>query len=402
MATSAIEVIYRGIFQKSMSRNICRSVVLAARKEGKIGTAFGRYGDSPERNGIPAKYFAVVADDPQELEEVLANYEPKAVDVSICVDDTLCKGVESWAWYGLQPINALTVEGGTVLVTSIQERDDIVRDIHVKDVAYNLAVVKGASSFSGLWVYKDDHTDVRILGALSRVCPQLVGLEALTETIRDQWHDEQKVKSAEMAYERVIGSTVEPGEGNPVEPYKFELPKWWEMGEAVTIPSLEVGGGFRGGEGGFQPVRSEVFKKYSTRTMRPVLNFETCTKCTLCWLQFPDSCFDVTPEELYDSNMESCCGCGVCEDVCPVPDCITMVNEEAFTDNSSQYDHWKRDRDGYMKWLEEKIGIAKSEKGDFGRSHGFHHWGGYNEQITAMKEAGIGGSRGDIVPPATK
>ena len=67
MAVTAIEVIYRGIFQKSLSRNICRTIVLAARKEGKIGTAFGRYGDSPERNGIPAKYFAVVADEVRNL-----------------------------------------------------------------------------------------------------------------------------------------------------------------------------------------------------------------------------------------------------------------------------------------------------------------------------------------------
>ncbi|HCH09046.1 MAG TPA: (4Fe-4S)-binding protein, partial [Dehalococcoidia bacterium] len=78
MAVTAVEVVYRGIFQRLLSRAICRTIVLAARKEGKIGTAFGRYSDSPERNGIPAKYFAVVADDPLELQETLAQYEPKA------------------------------------------------------------------------------------------------------------------------------------------------------------------------------------------------------------------------------------------------------------------------------------------------------------------------------------
>ena len=381
MAVTAVEVVYRGIFQKSLSRNICRTIVLAARKEGKIGTAFGRYGDSPERNGIPAKYFAVVADDADELQETLAQYEPKAVDVTIVVDDTLCKGVESWAWYGLQPINELTVEGGTVLVTSIQPAADLLEDIHVKDVPYDLAIVNGAKSFSGLWVYKDDHTDVRILGALARVCPKLVGLPAYQETILDQWDDQLKVGSAERARDRVRITPVEPGQGNTVEPFKFDQPGWKQMEEAVVIRGVEVGGGFRGGEGGFQPVRSDVFRKWSTRTMRPVVNFETCTKCTLCWLQCPDSCFDVTPEGLYDSDMESCCGCGVCEEVCPVPECITMVNEESFSDNSSQYEHWQRDRDGYMKWLDEKIGVAKAEKGDVGRSHGFHQWGEYEKQI---------------------
>ena len=384
MAVSAVEVVYRGIFQKSLSRNICRTIVLAARKEGKIGTAFGRYGDSPERNGIPAKYFAVVADDPVELEESLAKYEPKEVDVSVVVDDTLCKGIESWAWYGLQPINELTVEGGTVLVTSIQSSEELMEDIHVKDVPYNLAIVKGAKSFSGLWVYKDDHTDVRILGALAKVCPKLVGLDAYREAIVQQWDDELKAGSAERSYHSVTEYPIEPGQGNPEEPFRFDKPGWTEMKEAIVIEGVGVGGGFRGGDEGFQAQRSEVFKKWSTRTMRPVVNFETCTKCTLCWLQCPDSCFDVTPEELYDSDMESCCGCGVCEEVCPVPNCITMVNEQAFNDNASQYDHWKRDRDGYMEWLEEKIALAKEEKGEVGRSHGFHSWGTYEEQVETM------------------
>ena len=119
MSTGSVEVVYRGIFQKTLAKNICRGIVLAARKEGKIGTAFGRYGDSPERNGIPAKQFAVVSDTEEELEEHLAKYEPNNNDVTIAADDTLCKGVESWAWYGLQPINKLLRDGGTLLVTSI-------------------------------------------------------------------------------------------------------------------------------------------------------------------------------------------------------------------------------------------------------------------------------------------
>jgi hypothetical protein len=51
----AIEIIYRGIFQKTLATRISRAIVLAAHQEGKMGISFGRYGDSPERNGIPAK-----------------------------------------------------------------------------------------------------------------------------------------------------------------------------------------------------------------------------------------------------------------------------------------------------------------------------------------------------------
>ena len=88
MSTGSVEVVYRGIFQKTLAKNICRWIIFAARKEGKIGTTFGRYGDSPERNGIPAKQFAVVADTAEELEEHLAKHEPNNNDVTIAADDT--------------------------------------------------------------------------------------------------------------------------------------------------------------------------------------------------------------------------------------------------------------------------------------------------------------------------
>ena len=117
--TISVEVVYRGIFQKTLAKNICRGIVLAARKEGKIGTSFGRYGDSPERNGIPAKNFAIVAPNEEELQLSMAQYEPETTDVTISVDDMLCKGVESWAWYGLQPINQKVREQGTLIVTSM-------------------------------------------------------------------------------------------------------------------------------------------------------------------------------------------------------------------------------------------------------------------------------------------
>ena len=60
-----------------------------------------------------------MADDAEELEETLARYEPTEVDVTINVDDAMCKGIESWAWYGLQPINQLTKPDGTLIVTSM-------------------------------------------------------------------------------------------------------------------------------------------------------------------------------------------------------------------------------------------------------------------------------------------
>ena len=396
MSTVAVEVVYRGIFQKTLARNIVRTIVFAARKEGKIGTAFGRYGDSPERNGIPAKQFAIVSDSPEELEENLAVYEAREVDVTINVDDTMCKGIESWAWYGLQPINALTKPGGTLIVTSRQTADALIEDIHQKDSAYNLAIVPASTSFSGLWVYKDDHTDVRILGALARVCPELVSLDSMLAALEDQGWGGLKLTSARNTHDRLATRPVEPGEGSEDEPFSFDLPGWKSMEEGLVIRGVEGGAGFRGGaladgydpinsnaagDTSYEPTRSAVFKKFSTRSMRPVINFDTCIKCTLCWLQCPDTCFDVTPDGLYDANMEACCGCAVCEAVCPVADCITMVNEAEFNDNDSQWEHWTKDKDGYHQWMTDLIQVQKEK--DATRSHGYHSPGTYEAESEA-------------------
>lgn len=388
--TISAEVIYRGIFQTTLAKNICRGIVLAASKERKVGTAFGRYGDSPQRNGIPAKNFAIVAPNADELQMSLAQYEPRTTDISIAVDDMLCKGVESWGWYGLQPINKLVRENGTLIVTSTLPAEEIIKFCHRKEYPYRLAIIPAIASFSGLWVYKDDHTDVRILGALAKLCPELVSLDSILAAIKDEWKDDLKVISARHAYDRVTTRTVTPDEGNPQEPFKFDLPGWTKMREGVTIEAIKMGEPIKFGKeiGGYRPARNPYFKKYTTRTMRPVIDFSTCVKCTLCWLQCPDSCFDPTPDGLYDLDAEACCGCGVCEAVCPVENCVTMVNEAAFTDNSSQWNAYREDKEGYKKWVLGKI----SDKPE--RSHGFQVRGLYQEQVAKL---GVGQGK-KVVP----
>src|SRR5882762_5485467 len=188
----AVEIVYRGIYQKTLAKNISRAIVLAAHEEGKPGISFGRYGDSPERNGIPAKSFAIVATDSLTLEEGMAKYEPKEVDITIAVDDTLCKGVESWAWYGLQPINRLLKPNSTLIVTSRQEPETLIEMCHRKEYPYKLAIVKGIPSFSGLWVYKEDNSDVPTLGAIANVLQELFSLEPVQKAVPAAWKDELK------------------------------------------------------------------------------------------------------------------------------------------------------------------------------------------------------------------
>lgn len=67
------------------------------------------------------------------------------------------------------------------------------------------------------------------------------------------------------------------------------------------------------------------------RTQRPVVTYEKCIKCRLCWLYCPDSVIDVTedPKKFVVINYDYCKGCGICANVCPAK-AITMVSEEGW------------------------------------------------------------------------
>jgi pyruvate ferredoxin oxidoreductase delta subunit len=383
----AVELIYRGVFQKTLAKNITRGIVLAAHNEGKLGISFGRYGDSPERNGIPAKSFAIVASDEETLEAGMAQYEPKTVDVTVVLDDTLCKGTESWAWYGLRPVNGSLKPNRTLIVVSQQDAPSLLKLIHRRQEPYKLAILRGVTSFSGMWIYKDDHTDVRVLGAIAKALPELVSLKSVEQFINDKLKDPLKVTSARTAFERLTATDVKPGQGSAEEIEHHTLLKWQDMRLGVSIKGQPQGGPYKDPvtkeSGGFRPARNELFKKYSTRTLRPVVNFATCTKCTLCWLNCPDGSFDVTPDGTYDVDLESCCGCGICEAVCPVKNCISMVDESEFRDNKRQWVSFRKDRDAYLQWLEETIKIAEPIEQ---RSQGFRYRGQYKEQIPAALE----------------
>ena len=147
------------------------------------------------------------------------------------------------------------------------------------------------------------------------------------------------------------------------------------MREGVSIEAAPLGGPYNKA-GGYKPGRPDKLLKFSSRTLRPVVDFSVCTKCTLCWLQCQDGSFDVTPDGYYDPNMQYCMGCGVCEAVCPVPNCITMVNELAFNDNANQWEAFHKDKAAYKAMGPDEdqgrarkrtlaIGIAASTKKKF-------------------------------------
>ncbi|MBX5320619.1 MAG: 4Fe-4S binding protein [Candidatus Bathyarchaeota archaeon] len=75
------------------------------------------------------------------------------------------------------------------------------------------------------------------------------------------------------------------------------------------------------------PTVGSMGKTGSWRTFKPVVNYSTCTKCTLCWIYCPDGAITRREDDSPEIDYEYCKGCGICANECPVK-AITMEREE--------------------------------------------------------------------------
>ena len=351
-----VEINYRGIFQKNLAKKIGSDVVIIASRMGRVGMSNGRYSDSPERNGIPCKYFAFVTHDlaEEELEaEAGAKLDIDQADVSVVLDDTMCKGVEPWGWHGVRPINEKVIKGGAMVVVSKRDHADLLRFIANKPHEWRLGIIGGEASLAGLWVNKDDFTHERALGAIAGVDPGVIGIEAVEAYFEQKYPKQpQRAQAARDAYDEIRKKTKTISAGQGLE-WKHQvpvLPRWNEFGEGIIAPAVRRE--FRLGPRGQS--RNEQFKRGTTKTQRPVVRFDLCTKCTLCWLECPDECFDQAQDGLYDIAYEYCVGCGKCAQVCPVDECIVMVDELQFENEDSPWEAYKKNKEQYVQWAEEK------------------------------------------------
>jgi len=75
-----------------------------------------------------------------------------------------------------------------------------------------------------------------------------------------------------------------------------------------------------------EPGNSKYYSTGDWRSVRPVINKDKCTGCSLCWVYCPDTAIIKVEGGKYDVDLNYCKGCGICAEECPVK-AITMVEE---------------------------------------------------------------------------
>ena len=74
---------------------------------------------------------------------------------------------------------------------------------------------------------------------------------------------------------------------------------------------------------------SANFKTGTWKITRPVIDFNKCTHCMVCFMYCPEPCIIAKDGKIDHIDYDFCKGCGVCKNQCPMK-CIEMKNEFEF------------------------------------------------------------------------
>ena len=53
------------------------------------------------------------------------------------------------------------------------------------------------------------------------------------------------------------------------------------------------------------------------RSIKPVIDYNKCTSCMICWKFCPDACIEIRDVKPY-INLDYCKGCAICIEECPI------------------------------------------------------------------------------------
>lgn len=319
-------VVYtRGIVSDEVGKNIVKILGLAASKEGLESQGFGRYGDSPERVFIPTSAFIRVGND---LEQ--PPYELLDLDVIVVMDDTLLAHN-----YVLRNSR----ENAFVIINTKRSLESLKKFLYAEKFKGKVALIdmrkyiknsimKNGGFFLGnmkgeLGKVNQDFTGDDVfppLGAIAKtgIFTKSKILEAVKELYSKDYKDIEEVVNS--VYNEIEFQPIEIKD-NPIGNYNLlsgiNKDHWFLKTESykdlplgLAIPAVSKGG------------KNKDYKTFDVRPYSPVVDYDKCTRCELCWIWCPDTAIDYEIHVDYDY----CKGCGICARMCPSK-AITMVNE---------------------------------------------------------------------------
>src|SRR5579875_2842386 len=152
----------------------------------------------------------------------------------------------------------------------------------------------------------------RILGLISEK-----SLEQAIETeLEELGLDEQMIEKNVMLGRKVFSS---------LEPYELVTE---EHKESHRIVPLEVVLSYDGLEDITAVGNSRIAKTGSWRIFKPVVNYDKCTACTVCYAYCPESALKLREDGKPVIDYDNCKGCLICYRECP-PKAISLEREVA-------------------------------------------------------------------------
>ncbi len=72
---------------------------------------------------------------------------------------------------------------------------------------------------------------------------------------------------------------------------------------------------------------SEKNKTGAWRSKRPIIDYDKCIGCGICWSLCPEGAIKKEADKRFEIDLDYCKGCGICANECP-QEAVSMVMEE--------------------------------------------------------------------------
>jgi len=222
-----------------------------------------------------------------------------------------------------------------------------------------------------MWVFKDDHTDVRVLGTIAKRCRNCLAWRR-REIHQRKAEELPQMTSARTAFERFSAVDVKPGQGNPKNYSSSTCPAGAPC--APASPSRASPRRPLCGPGDQRTRRlpagpQRAVQKYSTRIMRRSSTLRLAPSAR-CAGQLPGCVFRRHPGRNLRRQSRSLLRLRHLRSSVPGQGLHQDGQRVEFHDNNSQWVEFKKDKGAYLKSLEATIQKAEPiEK----RTHGFRY-----------------------------